>query len=165
MSALNPLYAHLHDLLRHMSWADCVFFGVWAESGQQDEPGLLQRVQHSADVQRAFLGVLHGDGAPFPAERPEPEFQALRALTRSNHDGFGRFYRGLEPDGLERSLRVPWFPGPPCHVSVAEVLTQVAMHTQHHRGQLMARLKELGGKPVNVDFILWAWQQRPEGRW
>jgi uncharacterized damage-inducible protein DinB len=165
MAALNPLYAHLQDLLRHCAWADCMFFEVWSSSGLRDEPELLQRMQHSADVQRAFLGVLRGDPAPFPAERPTPEYQALRELTRSNHNGFGVFYRELEPDGLERPVRVPWFPGPPCHVSVAEALTQVAMHTQHHRGQLMARLKDLGGKPVNVDFIIWAWQQRPEGRW
>jgi uncharacterized damage-inducible protein DinB len=50
-------------------------------------------------------------------------------------------------------------------VTVAEALTQVAMHTQHHRGQLMTRLKALGGQPQNVDYIIWAWKNRPEGRW
>jgi uncharacterized damage-inducible protein DinB len=50
-------------------------------------------------------------------------------------------------------------------VTVAEALTQVAMHTQHHRGQSMTRLRNLGGKPRNVDYIIWAWKQRPEGRW
>ena len=29
----------------------------------------------------------------------------------------------------------------------------------------MTRLKALGGKPQNVDYIIWAWKDRPEGRW
>lgn len=165
MAALNPLYDHLRDLLRHMAWADNEFFGAWQLAGLEDELGLLQRMQHTADVQKAFLGVLRGEVLRFPAERPDPEFQALRALNRSNHESFEAFCRDLDPGGLDRPVLVPWFPGPPCHVTVADALTQVAMHTQHHRGQLMARLKDLGGKPVNVDYVIWAWKQWPEGRW
>ena len=67
--------------------------------------------------------------------------------------------------GLGRQVVIPWFAGPPCRITVDEALTQVAMHTQHHRGQLMTRLKALGGRPLNVDYIIWAWKQRPEGRW
>ena len=29
----------------------------------------------------------------------------------------------------------------------------------------MTRLKALGGKPQNVDYIIWAWKKRPEGVW
>jgi uncharacterized damage-inducible protein DinB len=39
------------------------------------------------------------------------------------------------------------------------------MHTQHHRGQLMTRLKDFGGDPKNVDWIIWLWKGRPEARW
>ncbi len=62
-------------------------------------------------------------------------------------------------------MRIPWFPDPPCIVTVAEALVQVAMHSQHHRGQCMTRLKDLGGEPKDVDWIIWLWKQKPEGRW
>jgi len=165
MAALSPLFDHLQDMLRHMAWADAVWFHTWDRSGLQDDPDLLQRMQHTADVQGAFLMVLRGQAVAFPGDRPTPGFAALRALTRSNHEAFAGFLAELAPDALARTVLVPWFPGPPCHVTVTEALTQVAMHTQHHRGQLMTRLKALGGKPQNVDYILWAWKQRPEGRW
>jgi len=29
----------------------------------------------------------------------------------------------------------------------------------------MTRLKALGIAPKNVDYIIWLWKQRPEGRW
>ena len=164
-ATLNPLFDHLRDMHRHMQWADAIWFHLWAKSGFEDDPDLLQRVQHTADVQGAFLMVLKGEAVMFPGDKPTPEFHRLRELTRSNHAAFAQVFRAMEPEGLARTVLVPWFPGPPCRVTVAEVLTQVAMHTQHHRGQLMTRLKALGGKPQNVDFIIWAWKDRPEGRW
>jgi len=164
-ATLNPLFDHLRDMHDHMAWADAIWFHLWAKSGFQEDPELLQLVQHTADVQGAFLMVLDGEEVLFPGERPTPEFHRLRALTRSNHAAFREVFATLEPEGLSRTVLVPWFPGRPCRVTVAEVLTQVAMHTQHHRGQLMARLKALGGKPQNVDYIIWAWKDRPEGRW
>jgi uncharacterized damage-inducible protein DinB len=48
---------------------------------------------------------------------------------------------------------------------VAQALVQAAMHTQHHRGQCMTRLKDFGGEPVNVDWIIWLWKQKPEAQW
>jgi uncharacterized damage-inducible protein DinB len=164
-TTLNPLLDHLRDMFRHMAWADFIWFETWARSGFQDDPDLLQRMQHTADVQGAFLMVLKGEDVLFPFEKPEPAFGQLRSLTGSNHRAFDLLFSALEPEGITRTVRVPWFPGPPCLVTVAEALTQVAMHTQHHRGQLMTRLKTLGGKPQNVDYIIWAWKNRPAGQW
>ena len=63
------------------------------------------------------------------------------------------------------TVRIPWFPDPPCEITIAEALVQVAMHSQHHRGQLMTRLKDFGGEPRNVDWIIWLWKGKPQGRW
>ena len=38
---------------------------------------------------------------------------------------------------------------------------QVVLHTQHHRGQVCARLRDAGGEPPTVDFIVWLWEGRP----
>jgi hypothetical protein len=43
---------------------------VWAKSGLQDDPDLLQRMQHTADVQCAFLMVLRGEEVLFPGDKP-----------------------------------------------------------------------------------------------
>jgi uncharacterized damage-inducible protein DinB len=50
-------------------------------------------------------------------------------------------------------------------VSVADGIVQVAMHTQHHRGQLMTRLKDFGGEPANVDYVIWLWKGKPAADW
>jgi hypothetical protein len=76
-------------------------------------------------------------------------------------DGVERVF----PETLTQTVRVPWFPEPPCVITVAEALVQVALHTQHHRGQCMTRLKDFGGEPKNVDWIIWLWKQKPQARW
>jgi hypothetical protein len=38
---------------------------------------------------------------------------------------------------VTRQVQIPWFQDPPCLITVAQALVQAAMHTQHHRGQLM----------------------------
>lgn len=161
----SSLFDHLRDMHDHMAWADAMWFEAWAASGFGDDEDLRQRMRHMADVQGAFLMALHGQAVTFDSGAPLPGYEALRGRFRGHHDAYSAFFRDLEPEGLGRDVMIPWFPGPPCHITVDEVLTQVAMHTQHHRGQLMTRLKELGGKPMNVDYIIWAWKKRPEGRW
>ena len=89
----------------------------------------------------------------------------MKRRCRANHEAFGALGRGLDEASLARIVRVPWFPDPPCLVSVTEALVQVCMHTQHHRAQNMTRLKALGTEPKNVDYIIWLWKQKPEGRW
>ena len=100
--------------------ADGVWFSAWAESGLQDDPDLLQRTRHCADVQGAFLMALRDEPVVFPADPPPPVFGALRAQSRDNHRAFAALYDRLDPAGLDRSVRLPWFPGPPCYVSVAD---------------------------------------------
>ncbi|HLO66047.1 MAG TPA: DinB family protein [Holophaga sp.] len=159
------LLEHVKDMHDHMAWADAVWFDTWGKSEAREDEDLRARVRHMADVEAGFLMVLEGREVDFGGERPLPTFEDLRAATRANHAAFAGILEGLDAPGLAREVTIPWFPGPPCVITVDEALTQVAMHTQHHRGQLMARLKELGGKAQNVDYIIWAWKKRPQGRW
>jgi uncharacterized damage-inducible protein DinB len=161
----STLLDHLKDMHDHMSWADAVWFDTWGRSEHREDEDLRSRVRHMADTESAFLQVLQGEPFLFDPEAPLPAFRELRERTRANHAAFQDFFRTLTPGGLGRQVHIPWFPGPPCHVTVDEALTQVAMHAQHHRGQLMTRLKHLGGRPLNVDYIIWSWKERPAGRW
>ena len=104
-----------------------------------------------------------------PRELLQPALRRLltdiksRAVT--THSGLCEFTSALKADGLAQTVRVPWFPDPPCIITVSEALVQVAMHSQHHRGQCMTRLKDFGGQPQNVDWIIWLWKQKPAAPW
>jgi uncharacterized damage-inducible protein DinB len=156
---------HLRDLMAHAEWANAVFFGTWGKSPARDHDEMRQRVAHVVGVQEGFLAVLRGEAPGGPPDGPPPSFDELKARAATSHAGLRAFAGSLDAEGLARKVRIPWFPDPPCVITVAEALVQAAMHTQHHRGQLMTRLKDHGGTPLNVDWIIWLWKGKPQGRW
>jgi uncharacterized damage-inducible protein DinB len=155
----------LRDLLAHSEWANAVFFHIWGKSPARDHEDLRQRVGHIIGVQGGFLSIFRGEQPGGPPGGPPPSFDDLKTRAETSHAGLREFAASLDPTGLARTVRIPWFPDPPCVITVADALVQVAMHTQHHRGQCMTRLKEYGGEPKNVDWIIWLWKQKPQPRW
>jgi uncharacterized damage-inducible protein DinB len=159
------MLGHLRALAGHSEWANAIFFHTWAKSPCRDNEEMRQRVGHVVGVQGGFLAVLRGESPGRPPDGPPPSFDDLKARAQSTHAGLKAFSDTLDESALSRTVRIPWFPEPPCVITVPEALVQAAMHTQHHRGQLMTRLKDLGGEPKNVDWIIWLWKGRPEPRW
>jgi len=49
--------------------------------------------------------------------------------------------------------------------TLAETMFQVTSHSTYHRGQVNARLRELGGTPPLIDFIAWIWTGKPQADW
>jgi len=49
--------------------------------------------------------------------------------------------------------------------TLGDTLLQVPMHSTYHRGQVNARIRELGGEPPLVDYIVWVWLGRPAAEW
>jgi uncharacterized damage-inducible protein DinB len=159
------MLALLRDLLAHAEWANAVFFHTWGKSPCRDHEDMRRRVDHIVAVQNGFLSILRGERPPWPPEGSAPSFDDLKKRAEASHIALRDFAAALTIETLARTVHIPWFPDPPCVVTVGEALVQVPLHTQHHRGQCMTRLKDLGGEPKNVDWIIWLWKQKPQGRW
>jgi uncharacterized damage-inducible protein DinB len=159
------MLSFLRDLLGHAEWANAVFFHTWGKSPARDHEELRRRVGHIIGVQQGFLAVIRGETPGLPPDGPPPTYDELKARAISCHAGLRDLAAGLQEDGLTRTVRIPWFPDPPCVITVSEALVQAAMHSQHHRGQCMTRLKDFGGEPKNVDWIIWLWKKKPAARW
>jgi uncharacterized damage-inducible protein DinB len=155
----------LLDLMAHAEWANAVFFNAWNKSPARDKDELRTRVGHLVGVQSGFLSVFHGEQPKGPPGGPPPTFDELKARAVSGHAGLREFAATLDSEAWSRTVHIPWFPDPPCVISIAEALVQVAMHTQHHRGQCLTRLRDFGGEPKSVDWIIWLWKQKPKAEW
>ena len=151
--------------MAHAEWANAVFFHAWGQSPARDNEELRRRLDHLIGVQYGFLAIFRGEEPGGPTGGPPFDLRRAEARAQSCHAGLREFVASLTPESLSRTVRIPWFPDPPCVITVAEALVQVAMHSQHHRGQCMTRLKDLGGEPKNVDWIIWLWKQKPQARW
>jgi uncharacterized damage-inducible protein DinB len=155
----------LRDLLAHAEWANAIFFDIWGRSPARDHEEIRRRMGHIVGVQQGFLAVLRGQTPGGPPGGPPQSFEELKTRAQNCHAGLCEFGAGLNSEILTNTVVIPWFRDPPCEVTVAEAIVQVAMHSQHHRGQCMTRLNDLGDEPKNVDWIIWLWREKPPAVW
>lgn len=157
------------ELARHMAWADAsVWRSVLAVPRAASDARIDNTLHHMHLVQHIFLQAW--TGAPFSL-RERSEFATtadLAAWGRDAHRGVLSFLERARADDFEREFRLPWAAHfeehskrPAAVHTLGESVLQVVMHTQHHRGQVCARLREAGGEPPTVDFIVWLWEGRP----
>ena len=162
----------LLDLYGHMEWADAaVWRTLLASDVAARDDRALALLQHVHLVQRAFLSIWRGQ----PIDAHAGEGMDARSLRSWGRDCYGEAVAEItaaSDEALAAPARVPWtrqiaesLGFEPAPVTVAETMLQAAWHTTHHRGQVVARLRELGVEPPLVDYIAWLWRGRPRGEW
>jgi uncharacterized damage-inducible protein DinB len=162
----------LTDLFRHMEWADAaVWTAVLANEAGREDAKLRGYLHHLHVVQRAFLRTWRGE----PRDAPYPDFDATPPMIEWAREYYPEALAQVEAwtdDQVAEPMPVPWasmverrIGRPPAMSSLADTALQVAMHSQYHRGQVNARLREVGGEPPLVDYIGWVWLGRPKAEW
>jgi len=158
----------LRDLYAHQVWADAEHWrAIGSQAAARDDTAIRDRLHHITLVQRLFLWAVGNrqDAFGFTKSEEFPSFDALRTYAREHHDRLAQAVAAMTDARLAESIAIPWLPDPPLSLTVAEALTQAAMHTHYHRGQNATRLRELGGEPPMNDYIYWLWKGRPEPIW
>lgn len=162
----------LTDLYRHMEWADAaVWTAVLTSERGPTDARLQERLYHLHLAQRAFLDAWR----PEPRGTPYPKFEEAHSLLLWGRTYYGEavaFLETLSEEKASEPLKLPWTEtvepriGPSRQeTTVGETVLQVALHSLYHRGQINARLREVGGEPPLVDYIAWIWLGRPAPDW
>ena len=161
----------LKDLYRHMEWADAEVWRAMLASAAREDQKVRETLYHLHLVQHAWLGAWRGrPGTPsFPTF--DDEWSLLNWVRRYYRDIFP-YLDNLTEEEISAAMQLPWadivereLGRPPEDITVAETMLQIPMHSQYHRGQINARLRELGAEPAKVDHITWVWLGRPLASW
>ena len=161
------------DLLHHMHWADAkVWDTVLNASEANDDERLRKLLFHIHMVQRAFLRVWSNAALELPKIEDFPSLAAIGSWGKAYHAMLTDYLGAVGMEEKDRIVVVPWarymeqrFGKKPADVTLNETMLQVAMHSSYHRGQVNARLRELGCEPPIVDYIAWVWLARPDPEW
>lgn len=162
----------LIDMYRHMRWADAeVWRAVTAHRPAAEDPKVKELLEHIHIVQRAFLMLWRGEDIT----ENMPRFDNLASVLEWAKPCYGELMSQITTigdEGLSKPVNLKWaamiekqIGRKPEAVTIGETALQVAMHSTHHRGQVNARLRELGGEPPLVDHIVWIWRGRPGAGW
>ena len=162
----------LNDLFRHMEWADA---SVWRAVLQSPAAASDQRLRdwlyHIHMVQHAFINVWNSE--PYSGEAGKDfDPAALANWGREFHQLATDHLRTVREDDLDSAMNMPWakfltksLGRDPSETTRGETMMQVAAHSTYHRGQVNARLRELGAEPPLVDYIAWLWFGKPVADW
>lgn len=173
MSQTPFTLAALRELLLHMEWADAAIWrAALGHPAAVSDPRLRDLLLHLHGVQRAFLTMWTDVPLTFPQSADFPDIAAVQSWSQGYYAEVAAFVATLDDASLTRIVEMPWlaeferssgrrFERP----SLAETLFQVTSHSTYHRGQVNARLREVGGEPPLVDYIAWVWFGRPAAEW
>ncbi len=166
----------IRELFQYMHWADAEVWRAVSETAKAAGDTLLRaRLFHLHTVQHGFLAVWQRIPIDFN-HLPKPEdFSNLRELAgygADYHKKVTEYLTDLKEADMNATSNLPWVPVVEAKfgktlqsTTLWDNLIQVAMHTQHHRGQVNTRVRELGGEPPTIDFIAWAWHGKPDAKW
>ena len=160
------------DLYRHQAWADAAIWRAVAASDAAWNDAVIQdRLGHAHLVEWLFLQGWQGSAIAAHLQT-FPDAASRMKWGRAYHDLVPTFLATLDADHLERPFALPWaamieqsLGRAPDPVTLGDTLLQVPMHSTYHRGQVAARLREVGGEPPTTDFIVWAFLGKPAPEW
>ena len=164
----------LRQLIRHMEWADAeVWRAVLAHQPAGSDPRLRELITHLHLVQRLFLVVWQKQ--PLDPSRRQPQFATaadLRKWAQAYYAEANNFLNTLDERSLNGEVVMPFVKAMEAQLgrtfattTLGETIFQVTSHSTYHRGQVNARLREVGGTPPLVDYIAWIWFGRPAPNW
>ena len=164
----------LRELIRHMEWADAeVWRAVLGHEPAFNDVRLKNLLTHLHVVQRLFL--ILWTKQPLDPASAQPSFATLgdlRAWALTSYPESNRFLGTVDASMLKDVVEMPWARSleaqlgrPIAMPTLGETIQQVASHSTYHRGQINARLREVGGRPPLVDYIAWIMFGRPEPNW
>ena len=161
--------AALREALRHMEWADAsVWRAVLAHPPAASDARLRELLVHLHGVQRAFLHMWNEQTVLPPAADSFTDIAAVHAWARSYYPELANWLDALTDTDLARIIDMPWLADYEAHLgrrldrpTLAETMFQITSHSTYHRGQVNARLREIGGEPPLVDYIAWVWFGKP----
>jgi len=162
----------IQELVQHMEWADSVVFSAILGNPELEHDESLLRPRSAIHLAQKVYFDVWRDIPINPQETDVLSASELLKFAKSIHQDIQRFQSSLSPDDLDQVTHLPWAQQVSANLgfemdnpSLGQTLLQVSAHSSYHRGQVCARLRELGFNPPMTDFIAWVWAHKPSPTW
>ncbi len=158
---------HIQTLARYNRWANRRLYAAVADAraGMGDAVftrpmgaffgSLCGTLNHILVADQVWLRRITGTGPQPPALDTilHPTFPALQTAREAEDERLIATVAGLDAAALEGTLHYHSFAGAPQQNRLSDVLTHMANHQTHHRGQAHTLLSQLGREAPVLDLI------------
>ncbi|WP_405108886.1 DinB family protein [Paenibacillus sp. FSL K6-1217] len=140
-------------MMEHLYWADGRILDALEASHTKDAE-LLKLVRHVAVAEQVWLSRLQGKSSmQYWLWEEAEDLTAIRRLFENNAEQYRTYLDGLEESGLDQMISYSSQNGTSFQTSVRDILLQVLLHGQYHRGQINRALRMQEAEPAPVDYI------------
>jgi uncharacterized damage-inducible protein DinB len=150
----------LQDLARHQAWADTLHWNaLHANSALLEDQEIRKRLNHMVSAVRILTGLARGQTPDLTGMKDiEPADQLEAAMIKVSAE----LIEAIPSIDLQKMIALPRGPKGPWEAPAGVLLLQAITHSQHHRGQNAARMRQLGVTPPMSDFVIWYALGQPE---
>ncbi len=149
----------LQDLARHQAWAEEQHWSMLrANPAAFDDSQIRKRLNHMVEAQEMLTALVRGETPEASSAKERESIEQLTAAMTQARDGLRA---ALGSADLDKIVKLPRGPKGPFEAPAWVLLLQALTHSQHHRGQNAARMRDLGLTPPMTDFVLWYALGRP----
>ena len=149
----------LQDLARHQAWADEQHWTVLrGNPAAFEDSQIRKRLNHMVSAQEMLTALVRGETPGAPSAKERESIEQLEVAMAEASDGLAAALGSAE---LDKMIKLPRGPKGPFEAPAWVLLLQALTHSQHHRGQNAARMRELGTTPPMTDFVIWYALGRP----
>ncbi|AZN39034.1 DinB family protein [Paenibacillus albus] len=150
----------LKRMIEHQIWADQLLLAALRANGGKPADA-VKLMRHLATAEQVWVTRLNGESsAHLQLWSDEADLNALEELLASNEASYRAYMDSLTEEKLDEMIAYANQSGTPFSTSVRDILSQVVLHGQYHRGQINRALKEAGGTPQALDYILYSRMQQ-----
>ncbi|MGZ0039906.1 DinB family protein [Paenibacillus ottowii] len=140
-------------MMDHLYWADGRILDALEESKTKNKD-LLKLVRHVAVAERVWLDRLQGKGsAQYSLWEETEDLTAIREMFEENAEQYRIYIEGLKEFELDEMIDYENQSGVSFRTSARDILLQVLLHGQYHRGQINRALRIESSEPAQVDYI------------
>ncbi|SEO81947.1 DinB family protein [Paenibacillus sp. OV219] len=146
-------------MIEHQIWADRqLLAGLRANGANPADAVKLMR--HLATAEQVWITRLTGESSVhLQLWSDDADLDSLTDLLASNEANYRAYMNSLTEEKMDEMIAYANQSGVMFSTSVRDILSQVVLHGQYHRGQINRALKEAGGTPQALDYILYARMQ------
>lgn len=140
-------------MMEHLYWADGRILDALQKSETKNKD-LLKLVRHVAVAERVWLSRLLGkDSRQYSLWEEAEDLSVIRSMFEENAKQYRVYMEGLDESRLDEMLDYVNQSGVLFQTSVRDILSQVILHGQYHRGQINQALRIESAEPVQIDYI------------
>ncbi|MDR6552637.1 DinB family protein [Paenibacillus qinlingensis] len=146
----------IKGMMNHLYWANRRILDALEENETMNND-ILKLVRHVAVAERVWLSRLQNkSNAHYSLWEEAEDLIVIRTMFEENAEQYRVYIEALQESELDEMVNYSNMSGVPFRTSVRDILLQVILHGQYHRGQINQALRIASAEPAQVDYITFA---------